>query len=288
MHGLLSTIGEASSNRHADRVSRGMDVIRQAQNCEQRSTIRIFPKKWNYAGLASASFAFVAIVAFTIFSPFFSDRADASTTLKRLIKVAKKASDHRYLIRYELKKASRPEPIILNGELFVRPTVGVVQRLKYASGRELILGRSQGQFWIIPESGPVRVRQSYLQNRWEESSDETNSLSGVDELLEKIGPAYALTLNHSKFSPELNQSVAGIKATNTDNSASNSEPESIEIWYSQATGIVHQMELRWSNLRRLRALRLTLAEPLELPSSWYSHDAHHAPDREIVYLKNTL
>jgi hypothetical protein len=76
--------------------------------------------------------------------------------------------------------------------------------------------------------------------------------------------------------------VVGTKRDGSDALA----PDVIHLWTARQSGVAQQVELVWNRADDQPGLRRVMLQlqPLatELPSDWYHHDQHHAPDRRVV------
>jgi hypothetical protein len=235
--------------------------------------------------------AAVLLVGFLLRNSF-NPQTNATAAVDTALKAASAETDRAYRVNADLRLPDG-SPKALTADLWVRGGSQYVLRQDGLLG-DLFLGTDGHDHWVIPPVGPVFTgTEPGLVEQWLLRNELSMPFLQVATLLQrladrydlKLGPAAEITTAADR-PPVWCTHVVGMKREASDRLA----PDVIHLWTARQSGVAQQVELLWSRADDQPGLRrVTLQlQPLatELPSDWYRHDSHHAPDRRVVQRKD--
>ncbi len=241
---------------------------------------------------APVTAAAVCLLTLAIWRPFGAPGLTAVAAVQASLQEAAQASDRRYRVTLLLAEESSTREVA--ADLWVRGGTHYVWRQAGPLG-DFVIGSDGRHHWVTPSVGPVIVgtRRGLLEQAVLGEHAGTEFLQ-ITSILARLAERYELQLLPEENLPAVDGSqtlrcthVLGRRrpeAAETDGLPR--PPETIELWTTRQSGIAQKLVLSWpKGVREPRLLGATFALlPLESPveETWYSHEAHHAPDRRII------
>jgi hypothetical protein len=150
------------------------------------------------------------------------------------------------------------------------------------NGETRTMGSDGGLRWSIRGNGPVRVSQDPARFSGATAYDR-QGLTFLDlrTQLAELRDHYQLEWRPAPSAPQTSPALQGLHGFRQ--SAAQGGAKELEVWFDPATGLIHRIIL--SGLPRggggpaRIALELTSTAPL--PPGFFSHEAHHKPDRPV-------
>ena len=239
----------------------------------------VFRQTWQWAGWAAAA---ALVIGFTLLmvSP-----NPAAAAISQIISAWGQALDRSYTITVLEGDAWQPlkdgRQVNYEGaRLHLRGGMQFVLERTLDRGGKVITGSDGVTNWDIRGKGPVRVTRDVSRFRGG-IPGEYQSVPFLDlgSLLGSLMADYDLTLSKSVSDPALQQLTAHKR-----HREKRGLPR-IEFIFRQATGTIVGMNLHGLPQEKggPRAVRLTLVSEADLPADFFTHTAHHEPDREIIH-----
>lgn len=176
-----------------------------------------------------------------------------------------------------------PKPPLDGATLFVRSGNRFVLIRETPEGLPFVTGCNGKQSWAINTRGPVRVSFDIHRFDHDLPGHETSvPLTNLHEGLQQLKYAYDLTF--SALGPEEYRTEVGHEARLLIAVKKPKErgPQRVEIVYDSTTGAILRMRFVQMPYGPDRLdLRMSLISEEELPSDFFEHANHHAPDRKI-------
>ena len=248
---------------------------------------------WRTSIAAAVLVAGLAALWFSVGTPTASA---AIRELDRIIVSSLKSKDRTFEIvvedittehagkRFAKPESQRPPKPPLDGAtLYVRSGNQFVLIRKTQEGSSFVTGSNGQQSWAINTRGPVRVSADIHRFDHDLPGHETSvPLTNLHEGLQQLKRAYDLTF--SALGPEEYETEAGHEARQLIAVKKPNErgPQRVEIVYDATTGGILRMRFVQMPYGPDRLdLRLSLVSEEELPSDFFEHASHHAPDQKI-------
>lgn len=300
VHGLLADIGGRDHEQETLSLRGVMERIDSEGDTETAALARPSGTggRRRFAMLTSAlTIAAAALVMFVVFGP--QQRVSAAmASLEKVLEAAAKPFDRTYLVHVVEEYPHDKKPNNLSQEawdreskkqidgatLFVRGANQYVLTVMLRSGQNRTSGCDGQVSWAFREDGPVHV-----------STDLTRFRGGV--------PGQQQGMPFINIHAHISQLRSGYKVDLTDEQDVASDgtglsqlvgirksrdvrgPKQIEIWFDAENGTVHKMLL--NGLPRGRggpkSVMLQLEDETNLGPPFFSHDAHHEPEKRIRY-----
>lgn len=146
-------------------------------------------------------------------------------------------------------------------------------------GGEVITGSDGHTNWDIRGKGPVRVSTDASRFRGGIPGEYQNvPFLDLSSLFSSLAADYDLTIGDDETDPAMQRLQA--QKRNRDKRGL----PRLAFLFRRDTGTVVQMELHGLPQEKggPRAVRLTLTSEIPLPADFFSHQAHHAPGREVI------
>ncbi len=176
-----------------------------------------------------------------------------------------------------------PKPPLDGATLFVGSGNRFVLIRQTPEGLPFVTGCNGRQSWAINTRGPVRISFDIHRFDHDLPGHETSvPLTNLHEGLQQLKYAYDLTF--SALGPEEYRSEAGHEARLLIAVKKPKErgPQRVEIVYDSTTGAILRMRFVQMPYGPDRLdLRMSLISEEQLPSDFFEHAKHHAPDRKI-------
>ena len=256
--------------------------------------VRAWPiRKW------AARLAVAACLLMGVFAAFYwAGENSPAAACARLIDVYEKSGDRVYKISAQYDEHDRePDPPVFDPRRAPLPTMDgatlyvgrgdtfVLSRV-YANGELLINGGNGHESWSIRGDGDVRLSKNPARFRGD-IPGEKNSVAFIDmrSNLDRLKSDYTLAnLDSQKLNAQ--SAAASLRLRGTKKSPDYAGPQSVEIWYDPASGLIQRMifdGMTRGNWAPSRAT-LDLINQNEQPANWYEHDGHHEPGRHAAYV----
>jgi hypothetical protein len=238
----------------------------------------VWRSTWQWAGWAAAALLFIGFTFFLI-SP-----NPAAAAVSQIIAAWEQAKDRSYTIRV---LAGDPWQALKDGRsvsyegatLHLRGLSEFVLVRVLNHGGQVITGSDGQTNWDIRGKGPVRV--SHETNRFRGGiPGEYQNLPFMDlrSLFLSLAVDYDLTIRDDSADPTLR--CLSAHKRNRDKRGL----PSMEFQFRQDTGMVVKMELHGLPEEKggPRAVSLELTSETVFPGDFFTHQAHHEPDREVI------
>ena len=251
--------------------------------------------RWQSMRSRMMRWAAACIVITGLLSFFLLRGESASAACLRLIQLNETIGDRTYKISADYDKNAlkplenrpfdpqrAPLPSIDGATLHIGSGDRFVLFRKYANGELLTAGFDGREAWAIRGDSPVRVSTNRARFRGDIPGGEQDvPFTDMRSNLTRLQSAYVLELlephklNAQSASPS--HRLRGVKRSPLRG------PQSIEIYYDAATGIIQRMIFDGMTQHNGGPVRATLdlIEQRDLGQSWYDHAAHHEPRREL-------
>jgi hypothetical protein len=264
------------------------DLARQTQSSNTPMGAPARRRRW-WAPLTAAA---VCLLALAIWRPFGAPSLTAVAAVQASLREASEAPDRRYRVTLTLAEETSTREVA--ADLWVRGGTHYVWRQAGPLG-DFVIGSDGRQHWVTPSVGPIIVgTQPGLLEQAVLGEQAGTEFLQITSILARLAERYELQLLPEENLPAVDGSqtlrcthVLGRRrpaAAETDGLPR--PPETIELWTARQSGIAQKLVLNWpQEVREQRLLEATFALlPLESPveETWYSHEAHHAPDRRII------
>ena len=239
----------------------------------------VFRQTWQWAGWAAAA---VVVFGFTF---FMLTPNPAVAAISQIITAWGQALDRSYTITVLEGDAWQPlkdgRQVNYEGaRLHLRGGTQIVLERTLDRGGEVITGSDGVTNWDIRGKGPVRFTTDVSRFRGG-IPGEYQSVPFLDlgSLLGSLTADYDLTLSETGSDPALQQLTAHKR-----HREKRGLPR-MEFIFRQATGTIVSMTLHGLPQEKggPRAVRLTLTSEAALPADFFTHAAHHEPDRKIIH-----
>lgn len=286
LHSLLQQTLRHDAVGRERRILRVCEAIRrEALDQVQVATPPLRSRRWIASVLAAAALLAAVLVLRIPFVPPPTAMAAVETSLKE----ARSSPDRLYRIEAVIQPPVGSELRKVNARLWVRgETHYVLQHDGLLGG--LALGSNGREHWLVPPIGPVIVGNDpgVVQSRLLNSPLAVPFVQ-VTAILESLADRYELTLAPEQDLPAVDGHgtvrCAHVIGRKRAGSAARL-PDIIELWTTRQTGTAYRVDARWhadAQLTGPREIRLQwTAMDGPLPSDWYDHAAHHAPDRTVM------
>lgn len=239
----------------------------------------VFRQSWQWAGWAAAA-ALVLGFTFFMFSP-----NPAAAAISQIISAWGQAMDRSYTITVLEGDAWQPlkdnRQVSYEGaRLHLRGGTQFVLERTLDRGGKAITGSDGTSNWDIRGKGPVRVTTDVSRFRGG-IPGEYQSVPFLDlsSLLGSLTVDYELTLSEAEAGPALQQITAHKR-----HREKRGLPR-MEFTFRKATGTIVSMTLHGLPQEKggPRAVMLTLTSESAFPADFFTHQAHHEADREIIH-----
>lgn len=239
-------------------------------------TARPVAGRWGLTSILAAS---IALGALALLWPS-AGRLDAASALERLIEASASHRDLTYVITdLDPGQPQRDprQPPVGGAILHIRQPGSFVLIRSFDDGRKFVTGSDGDRNWSVPPDGMVRVSPDPLRFRWPlpghvHGIPFVNPKSDLAELRQ----AYHLTL------PPVGAGELGLLRADKKDRAGRG-PTRVDLWFQQATGVIQRMVFEGLPRERggPRSVAVDLTGQRDLGESFFSHDAHHGPERAV-------
>jgi hypothetical protein len=243
----------------------------QAKRPVWRSTLQ-------WAGWAAAA---AVVIGFTVmlFSP-----ASATASVAQMMSALSQAMDRTYTIR--VLEGDPWFPLKVNrfanyegAKLYLRSDKQYVLERTLDRGEASFMGSDGEINWDIRHDGPVRISHDLERfRRGLPGRQQDVPFLDLRGLLSSLSSGYDLETAHDTVDPTLRL----LRATKRFRSING--PREMIFAYRPETGVIMRMQLlglpREEGGPRSLELKLTSESPL--PANFFSHNAHHEPEREVI------
>jgi hypothetical protein len=176
-----------------------------------------------------------------------------------------------------------PKPPLDGAKLYVRAGNQFVLIRKTEEGLPFVTGSNGQQSWAVNTRGPVRVSSDIHRFDHDLPGHETSvPLTNLHEGLQQLKRSYDLTfssLGPEEYQPEDGHEARLLVALKKPRDRG---PQRVEIVYDSTTGRILRMRFVQMPYGPDRLdLRLSLVSEEELPTNFFEHATHHAPNRKI-------
>lgn len=219
--------------------------------------------------------------------------ASASDALARIVETLR-SGDRTYVLRAiegDGRMRRREAPLPAQTKRPPAPIDGAVVSLRGASsyvlvrrdadGREVVSGSDGVTAWIVPTEGPVRVSSDPSRFRGALPGGRLD-LPFIDPHADLSALARSYDLVVQKPAPAAGRPDARLVATRRADVRGG--PKEIEIDFDPDTALVRAIRLE--NLPQAqggpRAVEFELIDDAPLGADYFTHAAHHAPDRQVI------
>ncbi|MCA9136880.1 MAG: hypothetical protein KDB00_08975 [Planctomycetales bacterium] len=300
IHGLLADIGRRDDVAESERIQAVMQRIDAEVSAESGDVaLKHVPhRRRRFAILTSAlTIAAAVMLMFVAFGPHQSVSA-AMASLDKVVEAAAKRLDRTYKVRVvdEYPRDKRPQKLsqqawdreapeeIDGATIHVRGADQYVMTVMLKTGMTRTSGCDGKVSWSFREDGQVHV------------SEDLNRFRGAVPGSQQDMPLLNIHANLSQLKIGYDIELADDQETGTDGTLlsrltcirkSNEVrgPKQVEVWFDAEDGTVHKMLL--DGLPRGRggpkSVMLELVDQPDLPSDFFTHDAHHEPGKRIRY-----
>lgn len=239
----------------------------------------VWRTSWQWAGWAAAA---VIVISFTLLlvSPH-----PAAAAVSQIIKAWGQALDRSYTITvlegdaWQSLKDGR-QVNYEGARLHLRGGTQFVLERMLDRGGEVITGSDGTSNWDIRGKGPVRVSTDAARFRGGIPGEYQNvPFLDLSSLLHSLSEDYDITVRDDASDPALQRLEARKR-----NREKRGLPR-MEFLFRRGSGTVVQMDLHGLPQEKggPRDMRLTLTSEATLPAQFFTHDAHHEPDREVIH-----
>lgn len=298
VHGMLVDIANHDADSEAERI----EAVMQRIDAEfAADSVNVAPKivphsRRRFAILTSAlTIAVAVMVMFVVFGPHQSVSA-AIASLEKVVEAASKPLDRTYKVRVveEYPRDKRPRNLsqeawerdapeqIDGATIYVRGADEYVMTVLLTTGETRTSGCDGQVSWSFRENGPVHVSTDL--NRFR------GGMPGKQQDMPFLNIHTSLSQLQVGYDVELGvEQDAGVDGTLLSQltcvrkSSDVRGPKQVDVWFDGEDGTVHKMLL--DGLPRGRggpkSVMLELVNQADLPSGFFSHDAHHEPGRRV-------
>ena len=238
----------------------------------------VWRSTWQWAGWAAAA---ALVISFTLLlvSP-----NPAAAAVSQIIAAWEQAMDRTYTISVLAGDAWQPlkdgRQVGYEGAtLHLRGRSAFVLVRPLNQGGQVITGSDGSTNWDIRGKGPVRVSTDMSRFRGGIPGEYQNlPFLDLGSLFQSLAEDYDLTVDEVGDDPALQRLSA--QKRNRDQRGL----PRIEFLFHKETGKVVKMELRDLPEEKggPRAVSLTLSSESAFPADFFSHHAHHEPEREVI------
>ncbi|EMI55438.1 hypothetical protein [Rhodopirellula sallentina] len=302
IHGLLVDLGSRDDEAEAERIHSVMQRI-DAVNGSGRYNEPVQPATKgtrslvHYASAALVAIATAVMVMFVAFGPHQSVSA-AMASLERVVEVAAKPFDRTYKVHvveeYPRDKRSRnrtksagdrksPEQID-GATIHVRGADEYVMTVSLKTGETRTSGCDGQVSWAFRENGPVNISTDLNRFRGRmPGSQQDMPFLNIHANLSQLKLGYDVELANEQETADDGTLLSQLTCVRKSSDVRG--PKQVEVWFDAGNGTVHKMLLDGLPRRRggPKAVMLELVDLSDLPSDFFSHDAHHEPGRRVKH-----
>jgi hypothetical protein len=234
---------------------------------------------WQWAGWAAAAAAVVIGFSVMLLSP-----SPAMASVSQMVAALSHALDRTYTIR--VLEGDRWLPLKVNrfanyegAKLYLRSNSQYVLERTLDRGESSFMGSDGRINWDIRHDGPVRISHDLERfRRGLPGREQDVTFLDLSGLLRSLANGYHLETTSDAADPSLRL----LRATKRSKSVNG--PREMSFAYRPETGMIMRMQLL--GLPREeggpKSLELTLTSESPLPADFFSHTAHHEPEREVI------
>ncbi|MFM7603757.1 MAG: hypothetical protein ACKO8Z_00990 [Prosthecobacter sp.] len=238
----------------------------------------VWRSTWQWAGWAAAALLFIGFTLFLL-SP-----KPAAAAVSQIIAAWEQAKDRSYTIRVLAGDPWQPlkdgHSVSYEGaKLHLRGLSEFVLVRALNHGGQVITGSDVQTNWDIRGKGPVRVSHETSRFRGGIPGEYQNlPFMDLRNLFRSLAMDYDLTIRDDSADPTLRCLIAHKR-----NHDKRGLPR-MEFQFRQDTGMVVEMELHGLPEEKggPRAVSLELTSETVFPGDFFTHQAHHEPDREVI------
>jgi hypothetical protein len=300
IHGLLADIGSRDDNAEAERIH----AVMQRIDIEfAADSVNVAPKsvphiRRRFAILTSAlTIAAAVMVMFVVFGPHQSVSA-AMASLEKVVEAAAKPFDRTYQVRVveEYPRDKRPRNLsqeawdrkapeqIDGATIHVRGAEQFVMTVLLKTGVTRTSGCDGQVSWSFRENGPVHVSTDLNRFRGGMPGNQQDMpFLNIHANLSQLKVGYDVELADQQKNAADGRLLSQLTCVRKSNDVRG--PKQVDVWFDAEDGTVHKMLL--DGLPRGRggpkSVMLELVDQSDLPSDFFSHDAHHEPGKRIRY-----
>ncbi|MEM7146697.1 MAG: hypothetical protein AAF591_16300 [Verrucomicrobiota bacterium] len=246
-------------------------------------TAKVVPftrRTWFRTVVTTSAAAACVMLGFVFLNP---SPLNAASALQRVIDAAMAAGDRTYVVSVTRGAPQPPGPrghevTQEQAQVYLRGTNQwlVTQDLTNGSGQR-ITGFDGEQSWTVSGSNTVYVADNAEQFRRNLPGANVDvPFLNLHEQLEDLRENYDITLSDDQDSglPLLR----ALKKSRDING-----PRELLIWFDPESGIIRRLDVRRPVSGTPRILRMDLVEQSPLPADFFSHPAHHEPERPVSH-----
>lgn len=274
---LLSGLSPSARERREVRIERVMAAV-HADLPSPPPVGR--PVSWKPA----IAIAVALLVALGLFWDRASRASRASVILREIGETTLEKVDRVYTLLRDGSASDTGSQV--EGKLYLRGRDGFV----LVCG-DVVLGRSGGQYWLVPKQGPVVLSDSF---QWMVSDSERRagelallkqlavdsrrmSIMQLSAVVQLMRHDYELEVYRQQHAGRAIDAIVGTLRRDRRHL-----PDTISLWADADTRIIERAQFAWGPGNTL-TLQLTHAE--RLPGNWYEHAAHHDGQRGVRHVR---
>lgn len=298
IHGLLTEMAGRDQDGDAEQMRSLMQRINS--EVESNTAAAVVPNVQHGRGLfaivtSAFTIAAAVMVMFFVFSPNQSVSA-AMASLEKVVEAAMRPLDRTYSVRVveEYSRDKRPRNLsqeawdrqspeqIDGATIYVRGANKYVLKVLLTTGEASTSGCDGKLSWSLRQDGPVHVSADLNRFRGRmPGSQHDMPFMNIHANLSQLRVGYDVELTDEKEAAADGLVLSQLICVRKSNDVRGTKR--VEIWFAPESGTVHKMLL--DGLPRGRggpkSVMLELIDQSDLDPDFFSHEAHHEPERKI-------
>jgi len=276
LHGSLRLLAEQESGAY--------EALSDVEETGKNKVVHVQRRYW----LGAAASAAIVAGLVLLFGILATRPLSASAVLQQIIDAASDADDRTYEIQVIKGNAVREirggHKLKIDGavlHLRGKDQYVLIQDLD-DRGQKRLTGFDGQHSWSMTGRGPARISRDPTRFRGNlPGAQQDATFINLRDQLEGLRSGYDLTI----LDPQ--DDLHGLRAIKKSKQVRG--PREIEAWFDPESGTLHRLDL--AGLPRQKggpsAVRMELVEERDLDSDFFSHSAHHGPDREVIEESST-